>query len=218
MQKLNLKKIFLQTLIGSVSVSALFGIVAILIGDFGEFESRILATTLTITCTSILGLACGVNLERNPGGYVPILGIIFSIVSAISAIIIIWAEPTGGYFFGRFFMSVTILAVAFSLLSLVTLAWLDARFKWALTALYIFVVALVLLLFGLIWGRDWYESELVMRGLGVLAIAVASLTVMIPVFHKLSDHLDKTDAIDAEIEKLKTRIAELEKRKNSLSN
>lgn len=44
---------------------------------------------------------------------------------------------------------------------------------------------------------------------GVLSILVASITVVTPVFHKLSAS-DTVDEIDAEITKLKARIAELE--------
>ena len=53
------KKAFLYALIGSVVLSALLGIGAILSGRFGWFEIRILLTTITISVASICGLACG---------------------------------------------------------------------------------------------------------------------------------------------------------------
>jgi len=56
---MNIRKVFLYLLIASVAVSALIGIAVIIMGDFGEFEIRVLLTMLTITVTSILGLACG---------------------------------------------------------------------------------------------------------------------------------------------------------------
>ena len=54
----------LRALIASVVLAALMGMVAILSGDFGELQARVLLTTLTIGVTSILGLACGEALAR----------------------------------------------------------------------------------------------------------------------------------------------------------
>ena len=87
---MNLKQIFLYTLIGSVAISALIGIGVILFGNFGEFEVRVLMTTLTVTVTSILGLACGVYIETGRGRTLPIIGIFLSIVSAIMLFFVIW--------------------------------------------------------------------------------------------------------------------------------
>ena len=62
---MNIKKLFLYLLIASVAVSSLVGIFVILFGNFGEFEVKVLLTTLTIMVTSILRLACGALLESN---------------------------------------------------------------------------------------------------------------------------------------------------------
>jgi hypothetical protein len=56
-QTLNLKKFFLYLLATSAAFSAIVGIFVILFGNFGEFETEILLTTLAVT--SILDLACG---------------------------------------------------------------------------------------------------------------------------------------------------------------
>jgi len=63
MNNLNIRRIFLYTLIASVAVSSLIGIGVVLLGDFGEFEVRVLMITLTVTMTSILGLANRAYLE-----------------------------------------------------------------------------------------------------------------------------------------------------------
>ena len=64
MNNFNLKRMFLYLLIGSISLSALLGIWAIISGEFGEFQTRILLTTLTVVSFSIFGLACGSFLEN----------------------------------------------------------------------------------------------------------------------------------------------------------
>jgi hypothetical protein len=218
MQKLNLKKFFLYLFIASVSISAVLGISVILLGNFGEIETKVLLTTFTITCISILGLACGANLEAKRGKLLPISGIGLSILSAILWLILIWFENSLGDILIRFLMSVTILAVALSHISLVSLAKLDNKFRWAIIGIYISVGLLVTILLGLIWGEGTFESDFVMRILGVLSIIVAALTILIPILHKLSDNLNEESLIDAEIEKLKIRLSELEKRKEKISN
>ena len=75
---MNLKRLFLYTLIASVAFSALMGIGVILLGNFGELEVRVLMTTLTITVTSIAGLACGAYYESGRGRYLPVVGISLS--------------------------------------------------------------------------------------------------------------------------------------------
>ena len=52
--------------------------------------------------------------------------------------------------------------------------------------------------------------------MGVLSIVIAALTIVTPVFHKLSQKETGLAEIDSEIEKLRTRIAELEQKRAEL--
>ena len=217
MQRLNLRKFFLYLLIASVSISAVLGIAVIIFGNFGDFEGKIIGTTFTITCTSLLGLACGANIEAIRGKLLPYSGILFAVISAVIWIFVLWAGNINGSFFVRLGFSTTLLAVAFSHLSLITMAKLDKRFRWSGILILILVTGLVSILLGIIWA-DGTDSEIVGRVVGVLSIGVASLTVMIPIFHRLSDNLENEMAITAEIEKLQTRISELEERREKISN
>lgn len=97
MQNLNIKKTFLYTLIGSIALSALMGIWAILSGEFGEFQAKILGTTLTVVGTSLLGLACGAFLESPQSQemslkIIPISGIVLAFVAAITVLLMIWGQ------------------------------------------------------------------------------------------------------------------------------
>ena len=219
MQKLNLKKLFLYLLIASVSISALLGIFTILLGNFGELEIKVLLTTLLISVISILGLACGASIEAKRGKFLPYAGIAFSLIAGICWVILIWIKfDTTSDLFPRIVMSSTVFAAAFSHLSLISLARLDRKFRWAIYSLFAGVFALVSLFMGFIWITDFFDNEFSYRILGVLTIIVSALTITIPVLHKLSDNFDETERIDAEIEKLKTRISELEMRKEKISN
>src|SRR3989344_5979590 len=57
----HVKKAFLISMIVSLSISVLIGIVIFLLGSFGETQTRILLTTLTIVGFSLAGL-CSATL------------------------------------------------------------------------------------------------------------------------------------------------------------
>lgn len=209
-QGFNLKKFFLYLLIASVAFSAILGIGVILFGNFGEFETRILLTALTVTVTSILGLASGAFLESGRGRVLPICGIVFSIISMVMFFIVIWNKRSENETFAKMLLSVTLFAFACSHLSLLSLARLDAKFSWAKAATHAALWSLTAVLFYLIWFEKSFAGDWIPRTLGVLSIAVAALTVITPVLHKLSHQTPKAEEIDAEIERLRARLAELE--------
>lgn len=217
MPNLNLKKFFLYLLIASVALSAILGIGVILFGDFGEFEMKILLTTLTITMTSILGLACGAYLETKGRKILPFAGIIFSVISAALFIFFIWDGFTNEEKLIKFAMSVLILAVSCSHISLLSIARLEKKFLWSRYAVHLSIWILTAVLLYLIWLEQDFNGDFIPRVLGVLSIIIAALTIVTPIFHKLSRQTSKTEDIDAEIDKLKARIAELEKQREEIS-
>jgi hypothetical protein len=216
MKGLNLRKLFLYLLITSVSVSALIGIVVLLFGNFGDFETRVLLSALTITVTSILGLMCGAKIEASKDRIVPFAGIILATASAVMWIYLIWNDPRND-FFVKSLMSVTLLAAACAHISLLTLARLDKRFTWARYAAQITVLLLTAYLLFLIWNPDEIEREMTGRIVGVLSIILAAITVVTPIFHKLSSHELNIGEIDDEILSLKRRIETLEAKKAGLT-
>lgn len=218
MEGFNLKKLFLYLLIASVAFSALVGIGVILFGNFGEFESRVLLTALTLTVTSILGLACGAALEAGRGRILPACGIGFAVVSAVMWFILIWSGSHQNDIFAKSLMSVTLLAAACSHLSLLSLARLEKKFLWANYAALVAVWSLTAVFLYLIWLEKDFAGDWIPRTLGVLSITVAALTIVTPVLHKLSAQTPKTEEIEAEIERLKARIAELERQREEMTN
>ena len=213
---MNLKRTFLYSLIGSVTLSALIGIGVILFGDFGNFEVRVLMTTLTITAASILGLACGAYLETGRGKALPVIGIVMAVAAAIMTFFIIWNVADKSETFIKAAGTVTLLALSCSHLSLLSLARLDKRFYWSRIVAFVCVWTLSAILIYIMWWEPESSSDLVARVIGVLSILIASATVITPVFHKLSADT-KVDAIDAEIAALQAKIAELEARKAGLA-
>lgn len=217
MDDINLKRIFLYLLIGSVGLSAVFGIGVILLGDFGSFEVRVLMTTLTVTAASILGLACGACLEARRGWILPVTGIVMSLAAAAMLMLIIWDVFDESETFIKSAITILIIAVSSSHLSLLAIARLDRRFAWSWIAAFVFDWLLAATLLYLMWFEPDGSSDFIFRLIGVLAILVAAVTVITPVFHKLSNAETGAAAIDAEIAKLKARIEELEQKKSGYS-
>ena len=210
---MNLKKIFLYVLIASVALSAVIGIGVILFGSFGELETRILLTTFTITCTSILGLACGAYFEAKRARNLPFAGIFFSIVSAGLCIYMIWFGDRGIEAVWKLAATTAMLATACGHLSLISLATLDKKFMWSRLMIYVSAAVLVSILLVILWLEPDSSSDLVSRLIGILAIVIAALTVITPVFHRLSTAAPTPDKIDAEITKLRAEIVRLEETK-----
>lgn len=228
MESFNLKKFFLYLLICSIALSALMGIWAILSGEFGQLQERILGTTLTVVGTSILGLACGAFLESprsrgTPLFVVPLAGIILAVLSALITMLMLWDLISWRFegVYKTLFVS-TIFSFSLAQLSLLSLARLAGRFRWALITAYAVVLALASIISLIIVFEPSTSDGTVMRLIGVLAVVDSALTVMMPIFHRLSRtefvdvELPSVAKIDSEIDNLKAQLARLEKQKEDI--
>ena len=199
------------------------GIWAILSGDI---EYRVLGTTLTIVGTSILGLACGAFFEnprsqKFPVIVVPVVGIILSILSALLTIWLIWAETM--WLDKAFFKTLAVSAIfafALSHLSLLSIAQLSGHFRWAIITAYAVILLLASIISYIVVLEPPSEGTLVLRLIGVLAVVDAAVTVMIPIFHRLSRtefvDIPSVSQIDGKINELKAQLTRLEKQKEDI--
>ena len=232
MENLNSKKFFFYLLICSIALSALMGIWAILSGEFGDLQARILGTTLTIVGTSILGLACGAFLNSPHSRdsslkFVPIAGISLSVLSALLTMWLIWVgkDENGDGTWKALDVS-AMFAFSFAQLSLLSLAQIARRFRWAMVTAYAVVLALATIVSVNIIVESHSENFFIPRLIGVLAVTDAAITVMIPIFHRLShtEYIDdaqeaiSVDKIDAEIANLRAQISRLEKQREDFTN
>lgn len=90
--KNKLKRIFLLTMIISLSISALLGIGAIIFGDFGEITFRILSSTMSIGAYSLLALCCSTIFSKPKLKYFSLFGMSFCILSLFYALFMIWEQ------------------------------------------------------------------------------------------------------------------------------
>lgn len=180
-----MKRLWLKILIASVAISAALGIYALLAGDFGETEVRILLSSLTVSATSILSMACGVTWERRRVGSVPPAGAFLAIVAGVLILIGIWAEIEDFDNFWKPVISVSIVATACAHASLMGLAELEPRFRWAQAAAYglAFVVAVGLVI--MICAES--DDETAWRAIGVCSVLLSAMTITVPLLHRMSE-------------------------------
>jgi hypothetical protein len=189
------KKIALWILITSVGASAILGIIIVLAGSFSELQIRIILTTLTISAASICALACGALWESRRKLLLPLPGTMLASLAAILVIIGIWAEVDNEGFW-RFTVSVGLLAVATAHACLLALARLAARFIWIRVVAFIAVYVLAGLFIYLIYLTP--KGDTFVRIIGAISIIVAALTILTPLFHRLSR---------GDLDEVRTRVA-----------
>jgi hypothetical protein len=180
---MSLKKLALWFLIASVAISAALGIVAILTGNFGQFEIRIVLTTLTISAASICALASGALWEGRGQRVLPSAGIVLALLAAALLITGIWFEPHSEQFW-KLTASIGVVAAATAHACLVSLAKLAQRFGWARVITLIAIYLLAFLIVVSIYIEP--QGDLGFRLIGTTSIVVAALTIMMPIFHRLS--------------------------------
>ena len=221
----NLKRPLLYTLIGSVMLGAVLGIIIVLRNTWGWFEVRVILTTLTVAIASLCGLAC--DLSRTPRGanLLPSGGLLLTFVAAGMILIGMWCELESEGFW-KTTASISIFAVATVHVCLLSIARLGGKFQWVffIACQVIFGLA-VLLSIMIIWEID---NDRMYRIIVVVSIVDAALTLVIPLLHRISKTDDRRKAmmtvldernvatIDQEISLLKKRITELEKLRSEI--
>jgi hypothetical protein len=193
------KKIALWFLIASVAASAVLGIIIVLAGTFSELQIRIILTTLTISAASICALASGALWESKRKMLLPSAGVVLATLTAILVISGIWAEAKSNEFW-KFTISVGLVAVATAHACLLALAKLVRRFVWARVVAFVAVYFLAGLFIYIIYFTP--KGDTGVRIVGATAIIVAALTILTPIFHRLSrGDLDETVAAVAGTER-----------------
>ena len=107
----------------------------------------------------------------------------------------IWTEAESEHFW-KFTASVGVLAAATAHTCLLSLAKLARRFAWASLTTFIAIYLLAVLIVASIYIEP--EGDLGFRLIGSTSIIVAALTIMTPIFHRLSRE-DLSQATDNQL-------------------
>ena len=186
----NFKKAFLITLIISLSLSALIGIIIFLAGDFGEIQVKTLLTTLALGGASLTGLCCATLLEKKRFSTFAVIGLVLSIWACLYTIFLIWAGGEGLFEDSWKILIVSIiLAFSSAHISLLLLIKSDKTLVnsfLSITILFISLVALELILFTF---EEFNNIENIWwRVLGVFAILDVLGTIVTPITMKVTSN------------------------------
>lgn len=174
-----LRTAFLWLMIGSLSLAAATGVVAVIWPDFGSTHENILITSLLVGAFSIPALACATVLGKHR--LVPVMwgGIAASGLALSTWLLLLWLDPTDEEPFikpGATFTIAALWAAHLGLLSLPRLDHPKARIvRWVTLGLATaLAVCFDIVIVGEVW-QDW-----AVRLVGVLAILTACGTVVTP--------------------------------------
>lgn len=175
-------------IIVSFSLAAVVGIIALLSGDFGEMQGRIVLTTLLLGATSITAL-CHLAIADRAMRIVGFVGLAASTVSLIGGLVLIWRDWDDAGFddWLKAFLTAGVIAVSFAhanlLLLLAGRRRAVIRIGLMITLVMIAIVAIMIILpivsEGDIPGfenEEWYW-----RLFGVVGILDVLGTVVVPV-------------------------------------
>ncbi len=179
-----MQRIALWIVIASVSISALLGILALLAGDFGDTQWKVLGTTTSVTGASVLAMAATTAWGRRYIWWLAPLAAASGIVGFAIVVAGIWVDPSGNDVWWQSAITLIVVASAASYAALVSRAVLAGALRWALSVAYVADALLALTVIVAVWADN--ASDDTWRRIGVLAIVQASATVLLPVFHRMS--------------------------------
>jgi hypothetical protein len=177
------KRSLFLVLVGSVVFNAALGIYALLAGEFGDLEQKILFTSLSVSAAGVLALACAPAWERRLVLPLPPIGAGSALAGLALVIAAIWiGEPPE--WLSNSAWTLAVVAVFGASGSLLALGRLAPRFRWVLPAALAAGAVLSVMIVSAVWTEP--DSEWFGRILGVVAVLFAAFTVLVPIFHRAS--------------------------------
>lgn len=188
-KKNNLKKTFLLTMIVSLSLSALIGILVILFGKFDEFQAKVLISTLAVGGFSLLGLCCSSIFERDKLKIFSIVGMSTCVFGLLHSILLIWGgfesiwESEINLKILLTFLIITVSMAQASVLLLIRYKNKKAQISLISTLALIGLIALIVV--GLIYELIIFDNEMFFKFLTVIVILDVLGTVITPILNKM---------------------------------
>jgi len=185
------KKLSLKLFIAFLGLTALVAIFAVLSGDFGELEIRIVLTCVSISTASIASMGCAAFVDRRGRVALGLAGIGLAILTAILVIAGVW-EVFDNDAYWRGVGVIATFAVAFPHAFLLTLPDLNRGHRWVQVTAVVLIGVLALQIVVAIIGD--LESKPYFQILVAVAILVGLATLVVPILAKLRRSTEPTRA------------------------
>jgi hypothetical protein len=192
------RRLVVATTIGSFSIAALMGILALLgSGDFGEGEIRVLLTTLIVGTASICVL-CYLATGGTPYQIVGILGGAVVVLPLVTSLMMVWGDfefgPDDGLI-KAFGVGCVLAGTLAQLCLLLGLAWDEPGVRWLLWPTIALAAILAAIVTGMIVSENGPDG--LMRLVGVVAILDVLGTVITVAMAKFGGNKDRRVAASA---------------------
>lgn len=177
------RSMLLKTFIGFLILTALTGIVSVLMGDFGELQLKVMATTFSISAASICAMSCAAFIEKRSPVALGWTGLGICFVGEALLLIGMWAE-VDGEFFWKSTLTMIVLGLGFAHALLLQLPRLDEGHDWVQPVAGGCIAGLAAMIIAAFWGE--VDNEGYYRVMIVVSIIVVLVTLVIPVLMKLA--------------------------------
>ncbi|HEX4343380.1 MAG TPA: hypothetical protein VH255_08310 [Verrucomicrobiae bacterium] len=213
-----IKKGFLWSFIGFLSITAVIAIITVLSGTFGDTQLKVLGTTFAISTASICAMSCAAFIEKHGKNIFAFAGMFSAVASAAMSIAGMWGEISGDFYWKTTLMLIVIaIATAYALLLLIPS--LAAGHKWTQNAAVACIAVLALEIIAAICGE--IDAEGYYRLVIVTSIVTVLMTLVVPICLKLrgkedGEHFDRlvlhkvADDIYADQSGRRVRVTQIE--------
>jgi len=184
MNSKSLYRAALWTLIGSVAISAVLGIIALLLRELDEWGARTLGTTLFVSAAALLIMANSAAFEKKPQGYVylSLFGFTMVLVALPIFLVALWTNNPADELW-KTAVTFEIASIVAGHSALLTLWRLPSKYRLFLPIATVLATAIGVLVSMMIWAEDSGEGQ--WRLIGTLAILMTAVTIIIPVLPRL---------------------------------
>lgn len=169
--------------ISSIVANAILGIWALLSGDFGETEGKVLGTSFLVSA-AMLSVLVNIPAIRRPVLWpAPMVGAVAGASGFALFIVLLWTEPGDEDWF-KVAGSFLVVAAGVTLASSLALIAMPSRLGWLQPVADALIAALAVTVLVGIWfepDTDWFA-----RLVGVEGVLVAAFTLVIPVLSRFS--------------------------------
>jgi hypothetical protein len=176
---------FVRLFIVLVTVNAVVGSAVLLVGGLGGTGGKVFVTSLLTTAAVLVGIACSTGWRQPRLRVVGVAGVAATAAGFAIADLGIWWQVSADWY-GKLTGTLILAGVSAATVSLLGLVTLPPRHRWIFDSAGAVAAGVTAMAVIAIWtslGTGWY-----LRVLGVLAVAFATLVLIIPALHRAAEH------------------------------
>lgn len=182
---MELRKAALRVLIGSIVVSGLFAIGALVNGEFGRLQAQVLLSAIATSGASILGMACGAAWDRDRWRWLAGTGLGLALTALGITLVAVWVEPEPVETVMRWVASSWLVAVAVSHGSLLSLVRVDRVTEPIRGSAVVLGFLLSAGIVWIVWTDPPFSETAYYRALGVIGVLMSMGSLSLPVLSRL---------------------------------